>query len=52
MLTFLGHLVYNSIGNNVCVFEHGGHEPEVVISRSLLHLKGPYQDLFYSFRTW
>jgi len=29
-------------------FEHGGHEPEVVISHRLRHLSGPCKDLFYS----
>ena len=30
-------------------FQHGGHEPEVVISHHLQHLAGPGKELFYSF---
>jgi len=29
-------------------FQHGGHEPEVVISHHLWHLAGPCKELFHS----
>jgi len=31
-------------------FQHGGHEPEVVIYHYLRHLAEPFKNLFYRFR--
>jgi len=31
-------------------FQHGGHEPEVVISYHLRHLAVPWKEIFYSLR--
>jgi len=33
-------------------FQHGGHEPEVVISHHLQHLAGPLKKPCYGFHTW
>jgi len=33
-------------------FQHGGHEPEVVIYHNLRRIAEPCKNLFHSFRTW
>ena len=46
-MLFSGHEYIIAAATMFTHFQHGGHEPEVVISHHLWHLPGPCKELFY-----